>query len=152
MATQKNPVTRTAISRPEAKMRRQMEDFDQKAMRAQEDARLPQNLDWPEDEGGAGTTTERRLPPIRMNVPNRDLDRMNKKAAAAIALKQQAGDASVVITTDDRDIEAADTVRKQVNAGRFRNFVDTVLPSRPGHDPSMIGPLTKAKKLSANLK
>ncbi len=151
MATQKNPVTKTAISRPEAKMRRVMEDFDQKAMRAQEDSRLPQELEWPADEDGRGTT-ERRLPPIRMNVPNRDLDRMNKKGAAAQTMKAQAKDSTVVLSVDDRDIEAADTVRKQANAARFRNFVDTVLPSRPGHDPGMIGPLTKAKKLSANLK
>ncbi len=127
MATGSDPVTHTAVSRPQAKLRTQMESLDQKAMQVQEDSRVPQDLQWPDGD------TARTLPPVRQSVPNRNLDRMNKKATAAQWLRAQSNnEATVVMTPDDRDIDAADHQRKNANIARFNNFVSTVRPRRPG--------------------
>jgi hypothetical protein len=134
MSTGTEPVSNTKVSRPQAKLRTQMESFDHKAMQVQEDSRVPQQLEWPTDgDGETGETTERRLPPVRMTVPNRNLDRMNKKANAARWLREQAGgNAAVVMSPDDKDIDAADHQRKNENIAKFNNFVSTVRPRRPG--------------------
>ncbi len=127
MSTGQDPVTHTKVSRPQAKLRTQMESLDQKSMQVQEDTRVPQDLEWPDD------ATARTLPPVRQSVPNRNLDRMNKKAQAARWLQNQAGaGAQVMMTPDEKDIDAADHQRKNVNIARFNNFVSTVRPRRPG--------------------
>ncbi len=128
MSTGTDPVTHTKVSRPQARLRTQMESLDQKQMQVQEDTRVPQDLEWP------NPAEARTLPPVRQSVPNRNLDRMNKKAQAAQWLRAQTGDkATVVMSPDDRDIDAADHERKNVNIARFNNFVSTVRDSRhPG--------------------
>ncbi len=147
MSTGKDPVTHTSVSRPQAELRRKMQDFDEKAMQLEEDTRAPQDLQWADPEQA------RRLPPVRQSVPNRNLDRMNKKAQAAKWLSEEAGGAgkgiNVNMTPDDRDIDAADHARKNENLARFNNFVSTVLPSSR-RQPR--GPMSDVKKLSANMK
>lgn len=119
-----NAVTKSKVTRPEAQLRRQADELDERAQKAQEDFRPAQYAEY--DEGVEGRT----LPPRKLSYPNRGADRMQKKGAAVDMLANQAGvggsGAPIMMTIDERDIEAADHARKNANIARYKNWLDTV--------------------------
>jgi hypothetical protein len=122
----KNSITGTKVVRPQARLRSEMRSFDREARQLDEDQRPPTKDEFPDP------NAERRLPPVRRSVPNRNADRMALKAEAGAALQaaldsQDIGaGAKVVMTPDSKDIDVVDHQRKNANYARYLNFRDTV--------------------------
>lgn len=130
-----NPVTGTKVARPEAKLRAQMEEFDEKAHTLKSDFRQPDSDPMPpEDLDVNAEGAPRRLPPVKRSVPNEAFERIRRKAEAMELMEQDpAFRGKIRYTIDGTDIEAADHARKNVNKAKFDAWLRQVPKPRRWH-------------------
>jgi hypothetical protein len=118
--SKRDRVTSTKVAAPEAKLKEEMESFDEEAYEAQVHYRVPDEV---ADENREQNRAERG-PPAKLTVPNKAADRFRLRSQ----LSKQAPGLQQFAT--DGDLAAIDHARKNKNYANYLQFAETFFDMR----------------------